>query len=88
MQKINIKGNLNDLEFKKFKELSKEVGSQIGVLRLLLNKEFEEVADGEAKNKLKEEIDNLKNDFSELKKHLESIDERLSVLINILSYTK
>jgi hypothetical protein len=84
MPYVNIKGNLNENEYKKLKELSKKEGSKIAVLRLLLNKNFETID----KESLEKEINGLKNDFSELKKHLESIDERLSVLINILSYEK
>jgi hypothetical protein len=84
MPYVNIKGDLNETEYKKLKELSKKEGSKIAVLRLLLNKNFETID----KESLEKEINGLKNDFSELKKHLESIDERLSVLINILSYEK
>jgi archaellum component FlaC len=85
MPKVNVKGSLNEVEYEKFEEIKKEVGSGINVLRLLLKREL---GSGVNIEEVEENINNLKNEFEELRKHLESIDERLSVLINILSYGK
>jgi hypothetical protein len=87
MPKVNLKGNLEDSEFEKFKELRKKLGSQIEVLRFLLRENMYNVSlTYEDKEKMRDEIENLKKEFEDLKIVLDGIDERLSVIINILSF--
>jgi hypothetical protein len=82
MPKINLKGNLENDEFKKFEELRKRAGSQIGVLRFLLKERmYGATLTYEDKNKLIAEIEKLKAEIN-------SINDRLNTIISILTFGK
>jgi predicted CopG family antitoxin len=88
-KRISIKCKLNENEYKKLSELKKEYESYAEVLRHFLKDEMRGFSlTDDDKMKLQVEIEKLKKEFENIKQNIENINEQISVLINILSFSR